>query len=609
MNKLLVVGLTLLIYQFVFAQAPLGKMLSKAYPRIKSADAVPVVIFFRDKGTSPKGTTISDARSLLSERAIRRRLKVRSAGNLLDDADMPLERRYLEETSRHVLAIRHELKWFNAVSALATKSQITELQSLPFVSNIDLLRRWKVNHSLETGSVVQSKTTFNHHVQATGIDYGPSGRQDSLTLIPQVHALGLHGEGIVIGMMDNGWRLLSHEALDSVQIIATYDFVDHKESVVPYDTSPTFGSHGINTLSTIAGDKPGEIVGPAFHSQFILARTENDSSETPIEEDNWARALQWMDSIGVDVTSTSLGYFTFDSGYTSLTWENMDGQTALISRAAAHGAALGIVVVNSAGNDRLRGDPNTLIAPADADSIITAGAVDGAGMVAYFSSYGPTADGRIKPDVMSDGVGIYVADATKETFYDRMQGTSFSCPLTAGAAALVLEMNPGLTPLMVREALRQTSSQTSTPDNNYGWGVVNALAAVYYYYPTDSSWNLLSLPKTVASSNVAALYPGAITHAYYYSNGLYHSTDTVAPGKGYWIKLGTGGFISMPGQLLAADTVILSTGWNLVGGPSFPMPVGNIQQAPDSILITAFFGTRRSDGCLSTYCSHPAPDT
>jgi hypothetical protein len=573
----------------IFGAAPLGKMLMKAYPLMTQGQHLPVMIYFTDKEPFSLGRSIQGARELLSDRAIRRRLKMRSAENLLDESDYPMKREYIDETAKHVTKMRQELKWFNAISAEATKEQIAELQELPFVKAIELVGRYK--RSQPTAAVGVSKSTApSRKLSATGLDYGPSFRQLNQIDVPALQNMGYFGQGVVIGMFDNGWRLLQHETFDSMTILATYDFVDHKVSIVPYDTNPTFGSHGINTLSIIGGYTPGELIGPAFKADFLLARTENDSSETPIEEDNWVRGIAWMDSIGVDVTSTSLGYFTFDAPYPSLTWEDMNGRTAVISIAAAHAVSLGIVVVNSAGNDGLSraGEPNTLIAPADADSIITVGAVDTSGVIAYFSSYGPTSDGRTKPDVVAMGIGVTYALATDVTGFANVdQGTSFSCPLTAGAAALVLSINPSWNPIMVRDALRQTASQANTPDDHYGWGIIDALAAAYYYYQVQDGWNLLSLPKRVADDHVAAIYPTASSKAFYF-NGRYENTDTLGIGIGYWLKLSSGSWIPIPGTLQTADTVYVQRGWNIIGTPSFPVAVADIAQFPDS---TVYFGT------------------
>ena len=273
--------------------------------------------------------------------------------------------------------------------------------------------------------------------------------------------------------MDAGFDNLAHEVFSSMNIIAKWDFVDGDPDV------SQGGSHGTSTLSCIGGFKEGKLVGPAFGATFILARTEDIYSETPVEEDNWIAALEWADSIGVDVTSTSLSYLDYDPPYPSYTWEDMDGNTALITIAADLAVELGIFVVNSASNSGYNPSHNTLGAPADGDSVVAVGAVDGSGMRASFSSVGPTTDppGRIKPDLMAMGEGVYVARSSSPTSYGYSNGTSFSCPILAGASALLLEVDPSLTPIQLRELLKNTASQTNSPDNLYGWGIINTYEA------------------------------------------------------------------------------------------------------------------------------------
>jgi len=253
------------------------------------------------------------------------------------------------------------------------------------------------------------------------------------------------------------------------------------------------------TLSIIGGFKDGKLIGPAFDANFILAKTENTQSESPIEEDNWLAAAEWADSIGVDVTSTSLGYRDgFDFGFTDYTAADMNGKTTIITKAADMLASKGVVVVNAAGNEgtRLALQQNSLVAPADGDSVIAVGAVTTTGVLASFSSRGPTADGRIKPDVVATGVGVYFANGTPgaTTGYFSGSGTSFSCPLTAGVAALILQKHPAWNPMQVREALRMTASNASSPNNNIGWGIINALAASNYS-PTAIDDNKNVVPK------------------------------------------------------------------------------------------------------------------
>ncbi|MCK5572316.1 MAG: S8 family serine peptidase, partial [Bacteroidetes bacterium] len=186
------------------------------------------------------------------------------------------------------------------------------------------------------------------------------------------------------------------------------------------------------------------------------------------------------DSLGVQVTSTSLGYLSYNPPYDSWTWEDMDGRTTVISRAAVMAARKGIVVCNSAGNNWYNPDRNTLNAPADADSILAVGAANADGTRANFSSVGPTTDvpPRIKPDIMAQGTQVVAASGSSTTRYVLTQGTSLSCPLAAGAAALLVQVEPNATPMEIINALKSTASQASSPDNLYGWGIINAVLAV-----------------------------------------------------------------------------------------------------------------------------------
>jgi subtilisin family serine protease len=209
-----------------------------------------------------------------------------------------------------------------------------------------------------------------------------------------------------------------------------------------------------------------------------LAKTENTDSETPLEEDNWIAAAEWADSLGADVFSTSLGYLEFDSPYQDYTYEDMNGNTAAITIAADLAVKKGIVLFNSAGNNGFNSLHNTLNAPADGDSVFAIGAVYSNGSRVSFSSVGPTYDGRIKPDFMAMGAGTYAAGNNSNTQYISFSGTSASCPLAAGIAALLLEKDYNLTPIEIRQILRNTSSNSDTPNNSDGWGILNALAAI-----------------------------------------------------------------------------------------------------------------------------------
>jgi serine protease AprX len=429
------------------------------------------------------------ADALVSERSLERRRRVLPPSLVVDQTDLPVDERYVAAIVQTGALLRERSKWLNAVSLSATPAQLRALAALPCVRLIEpLLRggRRRVFSNAETapatpvapaGPEVAARST------ASRLSYGASLTQvTSVNAVP-VHDAGNGAEGILIGVFDNGFRLPDHEAFAQMKIVATYDFVDRKVSVVPRDTSPGFGDHGVETLSTIGGYAPGTLIGPAYGASFILCRTENDSSETPAEEDKWIAAIEWADSIGVQVTSTSLGYLDYDSSYTSWTWHDMDGRTTPISRAATMAARKGIIVVNSAGNEGIGPNfpnQNTLIAPADADSVLAVGALTPSGSRASFSSVGPTTSvpPRIKPDVMAQGTSVVVAYAYEPSMYTTARGTSFSCPLAAGAAALILKAVPTATPMQIINTMKSTASRASTPDNAYGWGTVNTVAAI-----------------------------------------------------------------------------------------------------------------------------------
>jgi len=457
-------------------------------PRLRNAlahtnpDAELVIwVYFKDKGASESMRSVVPE-NVVSDRSLKRRRNLLAADRLVDYTDLPIEERYVAELRGKVLQIRQRSRWFNAVSVAATPDQIPPIALSPFVREIDLVARFAKDRSREGGVRFDRDTEPSNRKVSTAnsLDYGSSYSQVNLINIPPLHDANLAGDGVIIGVFDNGFRLPAHEAFQSMNILATYDFVEKKESVVPDNPDPGFGSHGVNVLSVIGGYVPGTLVGPAFRATYLLARTENDSSETPFEEDNWVAAIEWADSLGVQVTNTSLGYLYYYPPYESWTWEDMDGRTTLISRAATMATRKGIVVCNSAGNNGYHPERNTLNAPADADSILAVGATNPDGSRASFSSVGPTTDvpPRIKPDIMAQGAQVFCASGSSPTGYIISQGTSLSSPLAAGTAALLIQARPDASPMEVIQALKSTATQAWSPDNLYGWGIIDALEAV-----------------------------------------------------------------------------------------------------------------------------------
>ncbi|MBL8006766.1 MAG: S8 family peptidase, partial [Ignavibacteria bacterium] len=306
--------------------------------------------------------------------------------------------------------------------------------------------------------------------------------QDSLINVPEVHNRGYTGEGVLIASFDAGFDNLNHICFNRIREkgLRTFDFVNGDTIVANGNGRLGNGAHGTITLSLIAGYDPGFLVSPAFDSRYILAKTENTNSETPVEEDNWVAAAEWADSLGADIITCSLGYLSFEPPYTSYTWQSMDGNTALITRAADLAVSKGIVVVISAGNEGFNNSHNTLNAPADAFNVITVGSVNLNRQRSSFSSVGPTFDGRIKPEVMALGSFNYAArPGNGSTGYSSSStGTSLACPMVAGVCALLLSAKNTLTPAEIKQILISTSDNNLSPDNLKGWGTVNASYAI-----------------------------------------------------------------------------------------------------------------------------------
>ncbi len=490
-------------------QGPISKISAALQLKMTSASAdeqLLVWVYFTDKGQNTD-SYFSNPLSVVSEKSLNRREKVLGKDAALTMKDLPVNPAYLAQVKAKGLNIKWPSKWLNAVSGTVTKSQLDELEALPFIKKLDVVYKLKKGYQPETdkNAVQQQLSKITQPEGVLSYDYGDSYAELQQINVPAVHDMGFTGQGVTVCVMDAGFSLLSHVAFDSMDIIAAWDFVNNDPNVGNQADSGD-GSHGTETLSTIGGYAPGHLIGPAFNASYILAKTENTDSETPLEEDNWIAAMEWADSIGVDVTSTSLGYIDFDPPWQSYTWEDMDGNTTIITNGADYATHLGIVVVNSAGNEGSNPSHNTLGAPSDGDSVIAAGAVEYSGSRSSFSSVGPTVDGRHKPDIMALGSGNIVASPYNTTQYDYASGTSFSCPLSAGVAALILCVNPGLTPMQVRDAMRETASQSSNPDNLYGWGILNAFDAVNYF-PTPVE--LSSFTASVVSGGVNLVWTTA----------------------------------------------------------------------------------------------------
>ncbi len=463
------------------------------------------LIYFKDKDVAPgnalykNGVVYNKALSLLTPRCIERRERVMPADRLVTYADIPIKAEYINDIKNLGIKIQNKLRWFNAVSAYLTFQQKSEVLKFQFVKNIAPV---KIFYPAPFMPVAKNPQVNYNKTGSLSSDYGPSYPQYELCKIPEVEAKGITGKGVIIGILDDGFIWQQHEALAARKVINQYNFVFHTTSVAPQPgDSPVSGEHGTYVFSILAGYKAGSIIGPAYNSSFILAKTEDDRSESPIEEDNYAAALQWMESQGVDITTSSLGYNIFDDTVKSpiYTYKDINGNTSLITKAINLAFDRGVLTFTAAGNEG-----NTswhyVDFPADGFNVLAVGAVYNDNAVAPFSSRGPTYDGRIKPDVVAQGVNVLGANANTTNGYEYADGTSAATPIAAGIGAMLLSAFPYLTNVQAREILRETSGNASSPNNDRGWGLLNAEKAISY--PNiDSSSNTYEINKIFISSH------------------------------------------------------------------------------------------------------------
>ncbi len=418
-------------------------------------------IFFKDKGDVNNNRLLKIEKSLPDyQLKWRQRFK---KGSLADWYDIPVNEEYINKIRPYIKDVRWKIKILNAISVELDTSNIEKIKSFDFVKEVKPVA---IFYRKRPEILPKEENKIS--------DYMTQLRQIK---VDALHEMGYHGEGVRIGVLDTGFRLMNH-AFDSIKIIAKYDFVN-KDTVVENETGQdVYGqdNHGSCVLSIIGGYYKNKLVGPAYKAEFLLGKTEMLDKEEQIEEDNYVAGLQWCVDSGAMVISTSLGYIDWYK------YSDLDGNTSITAKAVNIIAQeRDVLVVTAMGNEGSNKE-GTLITPADAFYCIAVGAVDEYGNLAPFSSTGPTADGRIKPDILAMGVLTYHVSPYSENLIERGNGTSFATPLVGGACALIRQIRPELTVSQIIDIVHTTGSRADNPDNYYGYGIMNAFKAAIAKY-------------------------------------------------------------------------------------------------------------------------------
>ncbi len=422
-------------------------------------------IGFKDKA----GTTFSvnKPEEFLSERAIERREKMNIP---IDETDLPVSPDYISAILDLGAELVHSSKWLNGVTVkTGSLDFIGNLNQLPFVKEYEVTK----NQVMEKAAKVAKFGSEDGNPIIDSAFYGASVSQVSQINGHYLHDNGYKGEGIHIAVLDAGFTNANQlsafgSAWDNNQVLGWKDFVGFSPEVFSQH------SHGTSVWSIMAANLPGQLIGTAPGASYWLIRTEDGGSEYLIEEDNWVVGAEFADSVGVDIINASLGYSIFDDPSMNHTYQEMDGNTTRVTIAADMAVSKGILVFNSAGNSGNKAW-HYITAPSDGDSVICVGAVNAEGLKASFSSFGPAADGTVKPNVAAVGWGTAYQNIAGNI--TKGNGTSFSSPVMAGMAACLWQAYPEFSHMEIKQAIEESAHQFNNPDSLLGYGIPDFKAA------------------------------------------------------------------------------------------------------------------------------------
>ncbi len=453
------------------------------------------LVTFKDKGPEA-AAFLQHPERILSQKALERR---QQAGVEITLADAPVSRQYLQQLQTSGAGILQKSKWLNTVLVSSGKTEAELRKSCPAISTIKEYKKVSNKNTVKTGN-------NTHALTQEQLNYGAATDQIMQLNLDCLHDRGYTGAGVLVAQFDSGW--------DGVDSLAAYNqmraenrFIATRNFVDPSQTVYTTHNHGTITFSVMAANLPGQFVGGAPQASYALALTEDVSQEVHQEELNWAAAAEWADSLGADIITSSLGYKNFDPGQVDYTSADLNGDFAIITRAADYAASRGILVVTSAGNSGWQG----ISAPCDGDSVLCVGAVDINNQIASFSSIGPTGDGRVKPDVVA--LGVSTASILPDGGIAGVNGTSLSCPMMAGLVTCLKQAHPTASNMQIIEAVKQSADRRNNPGIMYGWGLPDACRAdSLLSIITGSAPALPSSPNFGLKTNIADRYLTLLRH-------------------------------------------------------------------------------------------------
>lgn len=462
-------------------------------------------IEFTDKNNSPY--TISNPWAYLSPRAIARRIKYHIP---VQWKDLPPNPKYIDSVVAKGVTLLNRSRWFNAISIYAPDTtKLALIRALPFVkkgSLVSIIKQKVQNNNQKRTNRIFTETYGG--APAVGsvdtLNSGAAYNQEHMIGVDCLNNKGFRGKGIQIAQIDARFGIAKWlPAYDSLYlrggVLGTWDFV--WEIPFVYDDTNNVDSHGQMVLGCMAGILPGQYLGDATDADYYLLRSEDIASEHLIEDDNWTSAAEYADSAGADIITSSLGYTTFDEGFDNFNYSDMTGRFAVASQAATIASEKGMVVCVAAGNNG--GGPwQHIDSPADADSILTVGAVDASGNYASFSGTGPTADGRIKPDVVAEGSGSALCSPGGGV--TNGSGTSFATPIMAGAVACLWQAHPNASNFEIMKAIKQSATLYANPNDSLGWGIPNFCLAS----------TILSSPDLKPAGVLSKVYPNPFQSAF-----------------------------------------------------------------------------------------------